>query len=315
MDSLRGVAIILVISWHSAAILNLLEYSAPQWLITVNELFAPYRMPTLMFLSGMLLNRSLRKGLPRYLTGKIQRVLWPFALWTLVHYAVFMAPQYGVPVWNRNLWLTSYLWFLLYIFCYYVAAVLVQRVPALILVVTPWAASELFQDDTNGRRFLFLAGFFFLGRWVSENRALFDRILASRLIWGLAPVAVAFSVIFAVLGPPRYHGVLAPLSVAGILLGVRVAQEVSRARVMRAFEFVGRNSIVFYVTHFPLILGTVYAGTLLGAPVEGIIVAAFAVATGVGVLMSRLSEHPPVAWLFAAPPLPAALTRRRAPVV
>lgn len=311
MDTLRGGAIVLVVCWHSAGILALFEHDVPTWLVAVNELFASYRMPTLMFLSGMLLNASLRKRLPVYYSGKARRILWPFLLWNAIHWLVFFAPQYGLPIWSKLLWTTSYLWFLLYILSYYLLAPLLKRVPAWVLVVVPFVASEFFADSTNNRRFLFLAGFFFLGRLVSENRALFDRVLASRWLWLLVPPVLAFSIAFATLGPWRYHGALAVFSVAGILLAIKLAQLVSVGAATRAIEFIGRNSIVFYVSHFPTIVGVIFLSSLVSLPTAVVIPLSFAVAMLVGTALAHLSSAPPASWLFVAPQL----GRRRAAAV
>ena len=71
MDSLRGIAILLLLFWHAFAIPDLLGTPMPDWLRNINNAFLPFRMPMLMFLSGMLLEKSLRKPLPTYYEGKL----------------------------------------------------------------------------------------------------------------------------------------------------------------------------------------------------------------------------------------------------
>ena len=70
MDLLRGSAIFMLILYHASAIASLYGRDLPRWLVIFNEFFLPFRMPTLMFLSGMLLSGSLRKPLVQYYWGK-----------------------------------------------------------------------------------------------------------------------------------------------------------------------------------------------------------------------------------------------------
>ncbi|WP_408640100.1 hypothetical protein [Cutibacterium equinum] len=46
------------------------------WLIWVNNLMGPYRMPLLMCLSG----RALRKPIKAFYLGKMRGLLWPYLL-------------------------------------------------------------------------------------------------------------------------------------------------------------------------------------------------------------------------------------------
>ena len=77
MSYLRGMAILMVIAFHSATILERHGYLIPSVLQDLNQLFVLYRMPTLVFLSGCLLAGSFGKGVTLYLVGKGRRILWP----------------------------------------------------------------------------------------------------------------------------------------------------------------------------------------------------------------------------------------------
>ena len=67
MDLLRGLAVLLVVVLHAASHGGA---EVEGWTL-VNRHLTPFRMPLLMFLSGMLLHRSLAKPLPVYLWGKV----------------------------------------------------------------------------------------------------------------------------------------------------------------------------------------------------------------------------------------------------
>jgi fucose 4-O-acetylase-like acetyltransferase len=302
MDVLRGIAIVLVIFWHSAGILTLNDIDVPSWLVTLNEAFASYRMPILMFLSGLLLSRSLAKPLPTYVLGKIRRILWPFVLWSLINYVVI---QYDVHLWSRIPWMNSYLWFLFYLLAFYAVAPFLTRIPTWILVAAPFFVSCV-EGSTNGRRFLFLAGFFFLGKLFSEHRTWMPRLIASRWTWLLLIPVVPFSVAFAIYGPWRYYGYLAVFSFAGIVLAIKLAQMLGDSRVSRGLQFVGRDSIVYYVTHFPIIVAVVAVGAYVQVPVGALIVIGFVAAMSLGTALVKASRVSFIGLLFVGPAFPAA---------
>lgn len=298
MDLLRGTAIVLVVLWHSPAILRLYEIDVPIALITVNEFFSPFRMPTLMFLSGMLLPASLRKPTGVYYAGKLRLIAYPFAVWTVIHFFLYRP---DTTLLDLHFWTTSYLWFLAYILVYYLGAPLLRWVPTGLAIVTPLLAAP-FVHETSRRRFFFLAAFFFLGTLATEHRALFDRAVASRWAWAATPVAVAFGVWTAITAPERYQSIFALFSVAGILVLVKLAQRAPLDGWTTPLQFVGRNSLIFYVTHFPVIILVILVGyDLLHLPVVLVIAIAFVAAFTVGTICVRLADTTVVHWAFVAP--------------
>lgn len=58
--------------------------SAPIEAWTLDALFAPFRMPLMVFLSGLLVAPSLARGWRRYLKGKLSRVACPYAVWGIL---------------------------------------------------------------------------------------------------------------------------------------------------------------------------------------------------------------------------------------
>ncbi|UQX89387.1 acyltransferase [Jatrophihabitans telluris] len=298
MDVLRGSAIILVVLWHSAAILRLDDYVVPDWLIRFNELFASYRMPVLMFLSGTLLARSLSKPLPVYAVGKARRILWPFLLWGLLNYAIH---SHAVPIYEKVNWTTPYLWFLLYLLIFYAFAPLLRLLPTTLIVLVTFLVTEVPGLTEDERRFYFLAGFFFLGRLLSERRPLFERIISGRWVWGLAGVVIPFSIVFALVGPWRYYAVLAPFSVAGLLLFIKIARLPMVEQRTGALQFVGRDSIVYYCSHFPILTAVIYLAGKANLAVGLIVPIGFVLALGVGTLLAVGARSALLSWPFVAP--------------
>lgn len=300
MDVLRGGAIGLVILSHSAFILVRFNYGiAPGWLIAFNEMFAPFRMPTLMFLSGMLLPAALRKPLGVYYSGKLRKVAWPYVVWMVVWCVAF--PVYGSLL-SLDTWWTSYLWFLLYIFIFYLIAPLTRWVPGWVLVLAPWIAASMV-DGLFNRRFFFLMGFFFLGKLVADHSDLLERVMRSRWVWVAVPVTAVFGLYSALVDPTSYWGLLAPVSAVGVLAAAKIAQTIDGQEWTRPLQYIGQHSLIFYVTHFPVIAATSWAGWQFGIPVIVTIVAGFAAALLVGWASVWSSERSWVHVLFVFPQL------------
>lgn len=298
MDVLRGGAIGLVILWHSAGILILYDIPVPEPVIVVNSFFSPYRMPTLMFLSGLLLPASLRKPLPVYIVGKLRFIAYPLVIWTVVHYFLF---QPDSTIYNFDFLTTSYLWFLVYILAYYIAAPLLTWVPTLVLVIAPLLVTPLIESDSR-RRFFFLAAFFFLGKLVAEHSAVLDRVLRDRRAWIAAPIAIVFGVITAMSQPDPYQGPLAVLSIPGIVVGIKLAQWAATHSWSRSVQYVGRHSLIYYVTHFPVIILTLLLTyRVLDWPVSVVMLLGFAAAMVIGTVCAQLAATTPARWLFIAP--------------
>ena len=84
MDLLRGTAILLVIAHHLRLVQQIWDGGTPWAMVELSEALAPFRMPALLFASGLLLARSLRRPPGRFLAGKLRGLLWPWLLWSAV---------------------------------------------------------------------------------------------------------------------------------------------------------------------------------------------------------------------------------------
>ena len=307
MDTLRGLAILLMLLWHATAVPRIYGIEVPAALVAVNDALLPFRMPTLMFLSGLLLPRSLSKPLVTYLRGKVALVWWPYLLWVVLYLAMSGTQT---PLWHPKLYIAKgYLWYLFFLGVYYAVAPLLRRVPTAVVCVALLAGSFVV-DDPVAHRLLYFAVFFFLGAWVAERGDdLVGRVGRSRaLVVVLAGLALALAVASAFVDL-RYASLTVPGSVAGIVVAVLGARRLPAARTAR-LRFVGRNSIVFYVAHFPVMqLAAMWLGGL-GAPWW----VALGVLLGAGLAVTwPLAVHRDASllrWLFE---MPWVAVRRRAP--
>lgn len=299
MDVLRGVAIILVIAWHAPAIPQLLGARLPDWLLAANDFFLPYRMPTLMFLSGLLLPSALRKPLARYYWGKLQLVVWPYLIWSGLH-LVQMDSDESILHWRS--WIaTGYLWFIFFIACYYAVAPLLARLPVW-LVPGVALASTFVLPDGLPLRLAYFAVFFFAGAAVSRSPRILT--LIGSTWWVAVPAgtaAIGFGVISA-FQRSQLEGVTVPLSMCGIVAAIVCARRVEHARWLRPIRFIGRNSLVFYVAHFPVILAAwMLLPDVLTADLAVASLVLFVIAMSACWGLAILQRHRPVGWLFRAP--------------
>ncbi|MBA8921633.1 acyltransferase family protein [Nesterenkonia jeotgali] len=260
MDLLRGVAVLLVVVLHGSDIPRANGLGVDEW-AQLNLYLEPFRMPLLMFLSGTLLPRSLAKPPALYLWGKFASIVWPLMIW-LVGFGVLI--YHGGPG-RLEYWLTGdYLWFLMALtICYLVGMLLkpaVSRpgplsgiaVVVFLLMLVTRHFTEL--ENSLVSRTLYYGAFFFLG-------AACARIL---LRWATAPwlLIAALAVIMALLAD---HGLedrefragslyAAPTAMIGIAVILWVAPRIPAGRINRFMQWTGRNSLVVYVSHFPIII-------------------------------------------------------------
>ncbi|GEL94963.1 acyltransferase family protein [Cellulomonas composti] len=299
MDTLRGTAILLMLLWHATSLPRIEGVAVPAAVVAFNDALLPYRMPTLMFLSGLLLPRSLNKPLGQYYRGKIALIWWPYFVWALVFFAI-KGTDY--PLWNPHLYIaTSYLWFLFYIGCYYLVAPLLRRVPAAVPPLVCLVGAALV-DAPQQHRMLFYAVFFFGGAWAVQTLGDLPTWLRGRrvLVAVMAVLAFGFAVASGINRDVNYRSLFVPLSVAGILVAVVVAARLGHRWTGR-LRHVGRNSIVYYTSHFPVMLGAVAVLVELRAPWWVMIPALWISGLVVGAVLASSRDRVPVRWLFEAP--------------
>lgn len=267
MDSARGIAILLVVFFHSTA-LPQTHAGVPvdQVVLDASTLFAPYRMSMLFLLSGLLLERSLQKPWGTYAWGKVRALVWPFLVWMLIGRFIEGHTDVGDPMfWYPNNWL----WFIAYLAVYYAVAPLVTRVPGRWLAVVPvacWLASAAAPTDDLSK-LLYFAGFFFLGHLVARMRLELRRLESTGWMVGCLLVAAVLSGVLVARdhglhdlwrsGADAHRPILAPvvaIALAGlIMLARRAAAPGDRASApTRWLRFLGENAVVFYLVNFPV---------------------------------------------------------------
>lgn len=302
MDAVRGTAILLLLVWHASAVPELYGQAMPEVVRRVNAVFMPYRMPTLMLLSGMLLGRSLSKPLPKYYAGKFAMIIWPYVVWVLIAKWTFLDVA-GMPWWHWRAWYaTSYLWFLFFIAVFYVVAPALSRLPPWLPVAVAAAISTVTPAGSTEQRMAYFAVFFFAGDAIARHpEALAATTRSLRVYWFVLPVA-ALAVASSMWTRELHYQVwTAPISLAGmVLLAALFSRTPSSSASSMLLQTFGRSSLIYYVSHFPVMA---LISMHLASRVEPLALAAInlAAALAVGWVLAMTKAHPPVRWLFEAP--------------
>lgn len=266
MDLSRGAAVLAVIIYHGVTLPARYGYVAPGVFANLNEALSLFRMPLLVFLSGMLLARSLSKPTDEYLTGKVHALLWPYLVWTAILYAIVEA---GSPDWasvGKYLIGGTYLWYIGFLFVYFLIALPLKRVHPLVIALVAFAVSLAAPDGSKYiERFFYLMAFFFLGHCVSRYKSLWLTVLSSKWVWMTAPVVAAFG-LYSAAFDVRYGPLYAAAPLAGALFFSALATRAARSRMAKPLIWVGENSIAFYVIHVPIMFCVAIASQRLGAP-------------------------------------------------
>lgn len=253
MDLVRGLCILVVVTMHaSSALSERAGIASPPVIQAFNDALGPFRMTLLMFLSGMLLGRSLDKPTGVYIKGKLAQIYWPFLIWSMVVlYAVdLFTVEY---ILKTPISAPTLLWYLWFLCAYYLIALGMRRfsIPLVPVALIALAASTVLPDFLRMSRFAYLFFFFLSGHWYMQHRDRF--VVGAPLAWaGLAAAgAGAWMSVQGVI--VRYEAVYAWVPLGLILWTVWIgARYQGGSALARLIEWVGRNSLVFYVAHFPV---------------------------------------------------------------
>ncbi|MEI4473711.1 acyltransferase family protein [Frigidibacter sp. MR17.24] len=244
----------LVVFLHTSSALSFFaEKNYPEPARLFNDIVGPYRMPFLMFMSGMFLHRSLNESVGANIRGKFDLIFWPFLIWSLVVYAAEgrLTLEY---VLKTPISAPSLLWYLWFLTAYYLLALLADRLRLsfLVLAAVFLAASSVAPGGLRIDRFCFLFAFFLLGH-VAVIREVKDRVTLPLALVGLV-AALAGSWISVRFGTSKYDPLYAWAPLGLIAFVLYISRFYHESALTRPFEWIGRNSIVFYVAHFPVLV-------------------------------------------------------------
>lgn len=320
IDVLRGLAILAVVLYHAHLQVTFGRDTSLGVITTIDDAISPFRMPILMFLSGILLPLSLAKPWATYLQGKFRKIAWPYVLWSFANLAVlaaassFREKSVGLADFAKVFYdPPTYHWYLAYLFVFYILALLLARAQWVRMVTIPLALAAAALVDGDVQQALFLWAFFMAGDTVASY---WDRL--KPLVTHPATVAICVLLTIPVLvvgglgNDIRYE----PLWAIGIFAAIfalrPIMEAVAPTVIGAALTAVGRQSIVYYVSHYLVITLSFHILVRLGLtnPLALFVLTA-SIALLAGYVLVLLRRSPIGAWLFEwAPRSPRPLKTR-----
>lgn len=321
MDVVRGLAIIAVIYGHVENVAKIeAVFEREDWMVTTNMTLVLLRMPMLMFLSGMLVPRSIAKGWKMFLPGKFTKLAWPYAVWIAIFFTVVwirggaelsQIPMEIINPENPNM---TPLWYLRNLFFYYLIAQALTwlRLPlwsgaALGFGICVYQVIDNPQIDTTPLRWGYLMTFFFLGCLTMQHLDKISRFCRKPVVTLLLAVAFVIPVYIYLQGiaPVRYRPEFIWGPIAFICLILAFAPLLKSSRYTKPLQFIGRYSLYYYVMHYPIFL--VYAWWI--APHVEIGTAHYPVMMAIGLIIPTLTVYacqkvPALRWIFFELPWP-----------
>lgn len=303
MDLLRGSSILLVILLHSTEIVSARVGEVPDVFEFISNFFAPFRMPMLMFLSGLLVAGSLHAPVGKYVWGKVRRIVWPIVVWTFVYAAgQYMVGKGEFMPWQLGFWVT-YLWFMQFIFAYYILALLMKWVPIWVLFGIPFVVMFIIPEEFELlRKFFYLMPFFFLGAFIEKHWDQFATRLSVRWAAVLSVIPIGLGLYSALIDPLWYEPLSVVPALLGIMILVRLTAVTPDVRWLAPVRFVGQYSLIYYVSHYPVFAALGYLAVKAGITNSGLaLVVVFVVTVGVATVFALLGRRMPVSLLFELP--------------
>lgn len=308
LDTARGMAVTLVVLYHAVLSAVSVSGDAGVWLPFIS-FFQPLRLPLLFFVSGILSASAIERSWRWLARNRVGTLLWCYGLWTALTFLVFWfvpytrpeAPRRGLlPMLESLLLPHTGLWYLLSLAVMVVAAKVVRRVPAwLVLSVTgilsaasgiEAVGASLWWSWANTLSYAF---FFFLGlefrtagiRLVEAYSRPRPTVVAA----GSYVLAVGAAAYFGLQGVP---GVRVVISVVAIAASLLVAARISGKMWASWLTRIGAMTLPIYVSH-EIVIGVLAAavqpiGTSITVVGFGLPVALASVAVLTGIWLNRL---------------------------
>jgi peptidoglycan/LPS O-acetylase OafA/YrhL len=302
----------LVIATHSIDLIHAYIGDGPHVLTALKAATDPFRMVTLMFLSGLLLSTSLRKSRSRYVRGKLSRIGWPYLLWSLAYMAMLAVttrwrdadPVTIVDVMSIFYAPPNFLWYLAYLMIFYFIALFTPKTVRPWLIPACLVASALVAWDSNWQAMLYLFSFFLVGDYAANHPEIWTRLTRNRVSLSVCGVLLTGTALASVLGMSvRYQGLWAPGVLAGVIVASPLASAISASWAGRVTQRAGEQSVVFYVTHWPVLMLVFFASQRLGIrdpfALASLLVVASVIAGAVFVWARK--NVPLAVWLFEIP--------------
>lgn len=276
VDNLRGLSILAVIFLHCTFAVNGNAGHFGFVSSMINDVMMPIRLGLMFFVSGLFVDPGLKKGIRLFTENKVKSIIYPFIIWVGVYAGTKIVLSHhdqqvmdvliphitggGDITWFLH---SLFIFFLIIIVARYLSFWAIFAICLLGCWFTPAIPEEsVFAsfDNTHINKSFYLFIFFWLGDALVRHKL--DMTEWVKKTWVLSGSLVAFLVMsvamlfLPALNQETEHQLswqlltpLAPLALASIPLFVWIAMHLNS----RLVSYIGKHSIVFYLTHFMVI--------------------------------------------------------------
>lgn len=297
VDVAKGVAIIMVVLYHSALFLRAEGVTTIG--MRASAVLELYPMPALFLLAGLFATSVQAASFGRLIQRKVWPLLYLYILWSVIRFGFFAL----VPVANADLgelsardprhllvllwWPSSSYWFLYVLAIFRLVGWLLKDLPRWLQVLPAavLSASMAVLGPSIENEFVYRLGlyavFYLIG--MAYSRAIFAAIASARLWQGIALLAVTLAIGYAILlGLWRIPGLVLIGQLASVAGGLVVVRSLESLRAAEVVAKLGRGILGIYILHL-FIIATVAGLIGLFDPdwpraVDTIIVLALAIA-------------------------------------
>jgi len=315
LDVAKGIAITLVVAAHCERGLINSGLLAPTPLVRALDGFVyAWHVPLFFVVAGILAPRAMEAGARAFVTARVSRLAWPYALWAPLQYVAQAVAPSNHPPPLGDVWTVVYdppaqFWF---VYALFMQSLLfaalwprVGRAGWLVLGAVSYLAVHVYGLPLGPWGVPYAAldhlVYFGLGVWLSDPEKLRDNVLINRS-GALIYIVVGFGMLTAV-GITRGIEQNAVTGMLGIMGAFGLATLLAGTRAAPVLSLLGRRSLEIYVAHTLASAGTrVVLGKLLGVQDAG---AHFAIGTLAGIAgplaLVAVSERMGWAWLWRWP--------------
>lgn len=334
VDVVKGVAIIMIVAYHSSLFLNSVGVDAAG-IGRARIVLDLFPMPAFFLISGLFHTRVPDWSFADLWRRRLRQYLYLYVLWSVLRFLFYVvvpnvrddgaggAANDPLALLLILVWPISSYWFIYALFVFTLALWAFRRLPPAVLIALSLAASVLMSSgliDTGNvgwNRMIEYLVFFVAGAYLHRRvYTAVERIgplgtVGAVLAFGA--FAIAATVVPRAAGIP---GVAFVGQVLAILAGFALARWLVRVRALSWLTYVGVRSLNIYLVHIYVIalLAVPLAlipGFLDALPGRGLIVIAImtAVVTALSILATRYLTR--VSWLFVYPFRGGTRARRR----
>lgn len=324
MDLVKGVAIIMVVVYHTMLFLRAIEYEGGG-MGRVKIVLETFPMPAFFVIAGMFQLRVPQWSFAQTWHRRLATYLYLYVLWSTLRFVFYLvvpnvrsADGAGASASDPLsllailVWPSSSYWFIWALFVFTLLVWLMRRMPAWAQVAIAGVLSVLFSSglldvrNVGWNRMGEYLVFFVVG--VLFSRRINDAVNSARwwhvgLAFAVFVVASAALVFMPVVG--RIPGVTLVAQVASLVFGFGAAASLVRVRALSGFSYLGVRSLNVYLLHVFVIAGLVWVVSVL--PIEGVfegrgmllVATVSALVVVISLLLYRVLSR--FSWLFVSP--------------